>query len=82
MSDVDLINRYLQLVLDLKGQDSATAVEAARWLDAVELLKDSDTRPGKPLRDLLRAGQIIGQRQEANTHWFIDRVSKKAALNQ
>lgn len=73
MPEIGSINRFLQLVLELKGDRSATAVEAARWLDCVGLLKDSESRPGKPLRDLLRDGKIQGQRQEANSRWFIDR---------
>ena len=43
------------------------------WLNKTGLLKDSATRPGKPSRDLLRSKQIVGQRQEANKRWFIDK---------
>lgn len=74
MPEIEKIDRFLQFVLDLREQGSTTAVEAAQWLHAVGLLKDSESRPDKPLRDLLRAGQISGQRQESNGRWFIDRV--------
>jgi hypothetical protein len=32
----------------------ARAVEAAHWLDAAGLLADSPSRPGLPLRNMLR----------------------------
>jgi hypothetical protein len=73
--DVAAINAHIQRKLRLTGQTSVTAVEAARWLDEVGLLKDSLHRPGLPLRKLLRDGQIDGQRQEANSRWFIDLVT-------
>lgn len=50
------------------------AVEAAAWLDEAGLLADSSIRPGLPLRRLLREHRILGQRQEANRRWYIDRV--------
>jgi hypothetical protein len=70
--DVDAINAHIQQQLRIRGQQEATAVEAAVWLDQASLLKDSASRPGKPLRDLLRAGVIRGQRQDTNSRWFID----------
>ncbi|MGD9548127.1 MAG: hypothetical protein AB7V45_11375 [Candidatus Krumholzibacteriia bacterium] len=68
------INLYLQYQLEKRGLKSVRAVEAARWLDRAQILKDSKSRPGKPLRDLLRQGEILGQRQEPNNWWYIDRV--------
>lgn len=73
--DVDAINSHIQQQLRVRGQKSTTAVEAARWLDEAGLLKDSSSRPGKPLRDLLRANRVTGQRQEMNSRWFIDRIA-------
>jgi hypothetical protein len=72
--NVEKINRYLQFLLQLKEQAWTSAVEAARWLDGVGFLKDSKSRPGKPLRDLLRAGKVTGQRHASNGRWFIDRI--------
>jgi hypothetical protein len=46
--------------------------KAQDGLDQAALLKDSATRPGKALRDLLRAKSIRGQRQELNGRWHID----------
>jgi len=47
------------------------AVDAARELDRMGLLPDSRSRPGKPLRDKLRAGQIEHTHQENGFRWFI-----------
>jgi hypothetical protein len=78
--DVERINGFLQAELRRRDRDQVPAVQAARWLDGAGLLRDSEHRPGLPLRNLLRAGQIQGQRQEPNTRWFIDGVKdgKKA----
>jgi hypothetical protein len=73
-TDVEAINQFLQSELRRRARNEATAVEAARWLDRTGLLRDSQYRPGLPLRNLLRAGRIRGQRQELNSHWFIDRL--------
>ncbi len=35
------------------------------------MLKDSASRPGLPLRSLLRGGRISGQHQEPNGRWYI-----------
>lgn len=69
------INAFLQHELRRRGLSEVTAVEAAEWLERAGILKDSKSRPGLPLRNLLRAKKITGQRQEPNRRWFIDRVS-------
>jgi hypothetical protein len=71
---VAAISEEIQRQLRIRGMDTVTAVEAARWLDSAGLLKDSPYRPGLPLRNLLREGRIPGQRQEPNHRWFIDRL--------
>ena len=76
-SDLATINRFLQRQLELRGFDEVSAVEAARWLDTASLLPDSAVRPGKPLRDLLRAGKVIGGEQrppKPHGRWFITLV--------
>ncbi len=72
--DVEQINEHIQAELRRRERSEVAAVEAGRWLDEAGLLRDSDSRRGRPLRDLLRAGLIEGQRQEPNGRWFIDRV--------
>jgi hypothetical protein len=74
--DLDAINGHIQQPLRIRGMDSVTPVEAARWLDEAGLLTDSPHRPGLPLRNLLRDGDILGQRQESNHRWFIDRIDE------
>jgi hypothetical protein len=68
------VSEFLQLFLRIRGLARVGAVPAARWLDAVGILRDSRTRPGKPLRDLLRAQRIVGRCQEPNGRWFIGRA--------
>lgn len=70
-SGIDAINSFLQAELKRRNLDQVTAVAAAQWLDDAGLLQDSQRRPGLPLRELLRADQIDGQRQESNRRWFI-----------
>lgn len=68
------ITAFLQSRLAALGLEDVAAVQAARWLDDDALLGDSPSRPGKPLRDLLRAGKIAYAEQRPptqNGRWFI-----------
>lgn len=65
------INRALQVIACHHSDREVTAVEAAQELDRLGLLRDSPTRRGKPLRDLLRAGSIDQARQDDGRWWFI-----------
>ncbi len=69
------ISLYLQHELKRRGLAEVPAVEAALWLDRAKILRDSGGRPGLPLRNLLRSGAIVGQRQQGNGRWFIDVVT-------
>ena len=74
MPDTVRINSFLQRELRRQRMEEVTAVEAARWLHKADILKDSKSRPGLPLRKLLRAKRISGQRQEPNKpfgRWYI-----------
>lgn len=79
MADVERINAYLQQYLEAGGMYKLSAVDAARVLDRAGLLSDSKSRPGRPLRELLRRGRIRGAAQEANGRWFIRRASPAAS---
>lgn len=71
------INGYLQGRLRDLDRHEVPAVEAARWLDDAGLLNDSEARPGLPLRNLLRDGQILGADQRPTRRhgrWFITRA--------
>jgi hypothetical protein len=70
------IGAFIQRTLRSRHLASVTAVAAAGWLDDADMLRDSPERPGKPLRDLLRARKIVGQRQESNRRWYIDRKGR------
>ncbi len=77
-SQAALVSAFLQDELTSRRLDEVAAVEAARWLDRRNLLRDSPSRPGLPLRNLLRAGQITGSEQrpqQSNGRWFIVRIS-------
>lgn len=76
-ASVDRINAFLQEELRRRRVAEVAAVEAARWLDEAAVLKDSGSRPGLPLRNLLRAGRIEGGVQRppmSHGRWFIERV--------
>jgi hypothetical protein len=79
---VDDINFYIQARLRRQGLDEVPAIEAATWLDEAGLLKDSGSRPGLPLRKLLRTGRIRGAIQRPETRygrWYIGRSEQPAA---
>ena len=70
------ISAFLQNQLNRRARDEVPAVEAAHWLDKANLLKDSHSRPGLPLRKHLRAGHIAGAEQrppQPYGRWFIVR---------
>lgn len=76
MTGEDRINLFVQQESARRGISSVTAVEAANGLDRAGILQDSRKRPGRPLRNLLRAGAIRSSRQEPNQRhgkWFIDK---------
>jgi hypothetical protein len=74
---VPAINDFLQGQLRERGLEDVRAVEAARWLETAGLLGDSESRPGLPLRNLLRSGVIAGSDQRPdrpNGRWFVVRA--------
>ena len=76
MPDLYAINLHLQQRLELDWREEVRAVEAARWLDKADLLRNH--KNGLPLRRLLRAGRIAGQAQRPNRKngaWFIRRIA-------
>jgi len=77
VANIEAINAYIQEMLVKSGHRFVTAVEAARWLNSDGSLRDSPSRPGKPLRDLLRAGLVKGARQDPpgpHSNWTVWRV--------
>lgn len=73
------IIEYLDNYLIQNGQVSIDPVQANTILEKAELLRDSKDRPGKPLRDLLRKGQIPHAFQSGGkgSDWIIPHSSKQ-----
>jgi len=67
------INRCIQQKLAEEKLEKVSAVDAAKWLDREDLLTDNQSRPGLPLRKMLRQGLIENSHQQANNRWFIYR---------
>ena len=75
-SSAQKISDALQRYMRENNIEFLKAPEAGEFLEQWGLLRDSKQRPGKPLRDLLRAGVIAGQEQPGgrNSTWYIRRV--------
>jgi len=69
--------------LEKNGKSSTNPVEANAMLEKAGLLRDSDTRPGKPLRDILRTGSIKHAYQTGGkgSSWVIPHSGKKNIQN-
>lgn len=72
------ISDCIQKKLKISGSEWVSAIEAAQWLEQEGILKDSMSRPGLPLRNILRnesnREKIAGARQippVKNGRWFI-----------
>jgi hypothetical protein len=70
MPDAKAISSFLERKLSSLKRDGVSAVEAAEWLTAENLLA-GDKQPHKKLRSLLRAGKIKGAYQFPNKRWVI-----------
>lgn len=70
------INRLIQSKLQELNLEEVTAVQAAEWLHEANILRDSSTRRGLPLRRLLRNGEIANSIQR-NSRWFIIRGTQE-----
>jgi hypothetical protein len=75
----DRLTAFLQEEMKRRGVDDVPAVEAARWLDRAGLLRDSESRPGLPLRERLRRGEIGGgEHRPPRPHgrWYVVRLDR------
>lgn len=70
--DLVAINAAIQALACSLPERRAWAGAAAEALDQAGLLRDSESRRGKPLRDLLRDGLIDHAYQGGGRFWFID----------
>jgi hypothetical protein len=83
MADHAAITAFLKKQLRQLGLAEVPAVEAAKWLDRAGLLADSLSRPGLPLRRLLRAGKVscaIQRPPLPNGNWFVLQHDVAAAV--
>ena len=62
--DVSKLIKAIDELLERSEQDSVNPVEANAYLERKGILKDSHDRPGKPLREILRAGKFPHAYQE------------------
>jgi hypothetical protein len=78
MIESEKIINAIDEFLDIKHQRTTTPVEINPYLHGKGLLKDSVSRPGKPIREMLRKGKIPHAFQKG-VNWFIphSRDSKK-----
>jgi len=58
MADIDRIIKAIDKFLEMKHQEITTPVEINPYLETKGLLNDSTSRPGLPIRKILRKGQI------------------------
>lgn len=65
------INAALEALASAQPDGEIDAVSGGAELEQLGLLADSASRPGKPLRDLLRAGYIVGAYQDGSRRWHI-----------
>jgi hypothetical protein len=82
MADPAAITAFLKKQLRQPEVAEVPAVEAAKWLDRAGLLADSLSRPGLPLRRLLRAGKVSCAVQRPplpNGNWFVRQHDVAAA---
>lgn len=70
MADVEKIIKAIDEFLERKHQKTTTPVEINPYLEKEGLLNDSASRPGKPIRDILRKGKIPHAYQ-IGVNWFI-----------
>ena len=78
MADIQAIIRSIDTYLNKVGRDSIGPVEANQILQEMGILNDSITRPGLPLRRILRNGEIPHAYQPAGkgTEWVIPLSNK------
>lgn len=80
MSNIERIIEAIDQYLIRENKLQATPTELSPYLDKIGLLKDSDLRKGKPLRNLLRAKKIP-QAYQNGSRWIIPR-SKSSNKNK
>lgn len=70
MADIESIINVIDEFLERKHQKTTTPVEINPYLEKKGLLNDSASRPGKPIREILRKGKIP-RAYQVGVNWFI-----------
>jgi hypothetical protein len=70
MVEISRIIKVIDKFLEIKHQDTTTPVEINPYLEKKGLLNDSASRPGKPIREILRKGKIPHAYQ-IGVNWYI-----------
>jgi hypothetical protein len=68
------INEFIQAQMREKKIDQCGAIEASVWLERKGILRNDKSKPGRPLRVLLRKGMIKGAKIGQGGRWVISRV--------
>lgn len=73
MANIDQIIRFIDEYLEKNRMSEITPVEANKQLEKAGILRDSEHRPGLPLRNLLRADKIPHAYQDGGKYarWHI-----------
>ena len=82
---MNVISQFLDEYLQRTGRESIGAVEANALLDKAGILKDNPQRPGLPLRNKLRKGELPYAYQVAGkgSEWVIPlSTAKREDTNQ
>ena len=70
MADILKIILAIDEFLEIKHQKTTTPVEINQYLEKIGLLNNSSSRPGSPIRKILRKGQIK-QAYQNGVYWYI-----------
>ena len=77
--NISLIIETFDRYLETQHKKVCDPVEANEYLERVGVLKDSNSRKGKPLRDILRNGLIPHAYQGSNGRWSIPHSGKHSS---
>jgi hypothetical protein len=70
-----VINNYIQTRLQRENLEEVAVTEAAQWLSKENILKDSKSSPGFPLRRNIKHGNIFGAYKKHGYYWYIQRIN-------
>ncbi len=79
-ADICQINNFLQLKMNAEEKAEIPLSLAARWLHSENLLSDSKTSPGFPLRRHISKGNILGAYRKNNYFWYIRRIENYSEI--